>query len=269
MNTFQKSTLEKFNKILRLKNYSERTIEIYSFYILKFYELLNKEVYQLNIRDLNEYLYNYKYTSISQQNQIINSLKLFYKYILNKRDIHLNKIERPRKEKHLPRVIDKEFILNKINNIGNLKHKSILALGFSVGLRVSEVCNLKITDIDSKRMLIIIHNGKGKKDRIVPLTDTVLEILRAYYKEYIPNEYLFQGQFGGRYSTRSCEQLIKKYIDKNSGYHLLRHSSFTSMIESGTDIRIIQKIAGHNSLKTTEIYTHISNECMRFASMPI
>ncbi len=140
---------------------------------------------------------------------------------------------------------------------------------YSVGLRVSEIVNIKIEDIDSKRMLIHIKNAKGRKDRIVPLSQTVLELLRNYFKEYRPKEYLFNGQNELRYSIGSCQKIYKKYIDTNSSIHTLRHSSFTNLLESGTDLRIIQKIAGHSSSKTTEIYTHVSNQLLNKVNLPI
>jgi integrase/recombinase XerD len=177
--------------------------------------------------------------------------------------------KRPKSEKKLPRVIDSNLIIERLNKIENLKHKSVLTLAYSVGLRVSEVPNLKIEDIDSKRMLIHIKNGKGKKDRIVPLSETVLLLLREYYKQYRPTKYLFNGLNSNQYTIQSCQKLYKKYIDQNSSIHTLRHSSFTNLLESGTDLRIIQKLAGHSSSKTTEIYTHVSTQILSKVKLPI
>jgi integrase/recombinase XerD len=269
MNIFEQTTLKKFKNILRQKNYSERTIQMYSFYILKFYTTINKETYTLTIKDLSDYLYNFKYSSISQQNQIINGLKLFYKCILNKSEIHLNKIERPRKEKHLPQIIDNLYLIAQINNIQNLKHKAILSLAYSVGLRVSEVINLKITDIDSKRMIISIRQAKGRKDRILPLSQNILNLLRDYYKQFKPKEYLFNGQFDLKYSSTSCNQLVKQYLGKQYHFHLLRHSCATELLERGTDLRIIQKFLGHSSSKVTEIYTHVSTNLLNKIQLPM
>lgn len=269
MNTKGKATLEKFSNILRVKNYSERTINSYISYCNFYINFNKKETYSLNEKDLTEYVNNYKYSSISQQNQIISSLKLFYKYILNKKNIHLDKIERPRKEKKLPKVIDSELILKNLDEITNLKHKSILSLTFSVGLRVSEIINLKIEHIDSKRMLILIENGKGKKDRFVPLSETILNLLRIYYKEYKPKTYLFNGQNSIQYSVKSCQNIYKKYIDNKTSIHNLRHSCFTNLLEVGTNLRIIQTLAGHSNVKTTEIYTHVSKKLLNNIKLPI
>jgi site-specific recombinase XerD len=262
--------LEIFTEKLRYKNYSPRTINVYKSYLNTFLQLNSiKDPYQITTNQIVKFLESHNFTSTSQQNQYIGSLKLFAKYILNKKGIHLSKIERPRNEKKLPRVIDGEYIKSQLSKIENTKHQAILTLTYSVGLRVSEVVNLKIEDIDSKRMLIHIKNAKGRKDRIVPLSEVVLELLRKYFKEYRPKEYLFNGQYGGKYSTGSCQKIYKKYIDQNSSIHTLRHSSFTNLLEGGTDLRIIQKIAGHASSKTTEIYTHVSNQTLSKVNLPI
>lgn len=262
--------LEIFEEKLRYKNYSPRTIDVYKSYLGNFIKFNNiKDPYQVTTNQILKFLESYNFTSTSQQNQYIGCLKLFARYILNKKDIHLSKIERPRNNKKLPKVIDGEFIKQQLSKITNIKHRAILTLTYSVGLRVSEVVNLKIEDIDSKRMLIHIKNAKGRKDRIVPLSQTVLELLRDYFKQYKPKEYLFNGQTTPQYSIGSCQKIYKKYIDVNSSIHTLRHSSFTNLLESGTDTAIIQKIAGHSSIKTTQIYLHISNTNLSKVKLPI
>lgn len=201
MNNKYVKVLEIFEKNLRNKNYSDNTIILYISYVKKFLYTINKDAYNLTTKELLTYLLTYKYSSISQQNQIISSVKLYYKYILNKHDIHLNKIERPKKERHLPRIIDSDDLNNKLNNISNKKHQAILSLAFATGMRVSEVCNLKMKNIDSKRMLIFIENGKFKKDRYVPFSKNILQLLRIYWKEYKTKE---------KYSTKSCEKIFYK-----------------------------------------------------------
>ena len=251
--------LEVFENKLRYKNYSQNTIKVYKqtlFQYLK--EVSCKDPYKISTKEIVDYLEHKSFTSIAQQNQFIGCLKLFAKYILNKKDVHLSKIERPKSEKKLPRVIDKDFLLNKISKIENLKHKTIITLAYSTGMRVSEVCNLKIENIDSKRMLIHIVNSKGRKSRFVPLSSVVLNLLREYFKEYKPKEYLFNGQVGLQYSHRSCNEIVKKYIGEDYHFHLLRHSHATALLESGTDLRYIQDQLGHSSSRVTEVYTHVS-----------
>jgi site-specific recombinase XerD len=250
-------------------NYSPRTRDNYTSHIKSFLESLgDKQIIHCNSNDFQSYLDSYKFTSVSQQNQVINSIRFLYKEVLGKKYDKVS-FKRPRKEKKLPKVIDGEFIKSKLSKIENLKHRAILTLTYSIGLRVSEIVNLKIEDIDSKRMLIHIKNAKGKKDRILPLSQTVLELLREYFKEYRPKEYLFNGQNSLKYSIGSCQKIYKRYIDSTSSIHTLRHSSFTNLLESGTDLRIIQKIAGHSSSKTTEIYTHVSNQLLNKVNLPI
>lgn len=262
--------LKIFEKKLRYKNYSTRTINMYKSCLFKFFKLKSiKDPYQVRTKDIIEFLEGYDFSSISQQNQYIGSLKLFAKFILNKKDIHLSKIQRPKKEKKLPRVIDGDVLKSKIESITNLKHRTILTLAYSVGLRVSEVVNLKISDIDSDRMLINVRQAKGRKDRIVPLSKNVLKLLREYYIQYKPKEYMFNGQTKLKYSVGSCQKIFKKYIDNDMSFHSLRHSCFTNLLENGTNLRTIQVIAGHSSSKTTEIYTHVSKKALENVVLPI
>jgi site-specific recombinase XerD len=173
-------------------------------------------------------------------------------------------IERPRKEKQLPEVLAKEEIIKIINSTNNIKHRCIVGLLYSSGLRRSELLNLTITDIDSKRMVVKINNAKGNKDRISILSPSILKDLRHYYKAYQPKKYLFEGQKGNKYSVTSVLNIIsaatkKAGILKRVTPHMLRHSFATHLLENGTDLRHIQLLLGHSSTKTTEIYTHVAN----------
>ncbi len=261
MNKKSKSTLEKFEKELRFKNYSDNTIQIYLHYANVFLSEFDTDIYHISIKSARIFLLNFKYKSISQQNQFISSIKLIYKLIVKSKLIGLN-IERPRKQKSLPKVIDKNHILNSILSIENIKHKAILMLTYSTGMRVSEVINLKIENIDSKRMVIEVLDSKFNKDRLVPLTKTVLLTLREYFKQYRPKEYLFNGQKTLQYSATSCNKIVKKYLGQDHHIHKLRHSCFTHLTDKGVDLRVIQKLAGHSSPKTTSIYTQVSTEVL-------
>ena len=262
INKKNEQDLKIYFETLNYFRYSKHTVNIYCHYLTEFLNYTDKYSQHIVASDFDEYLKQYKFTSTSQQNQVISAIKKYYTDVLKKKYNKVN-FKRPRKEKKLPQVIDNGFLVETISNVKNKKHKAIIAIGYSCGLRVSEVINLKISDIDSKRMIINIHNAKGRKDRIVKLSDGLLTILKDYYKEYHPNLYLFNGQFGDKYSTTSCNKIVKKYLGESYHFHLLRHSSFTSLMESGVDIRIIQKLAGHNSIKTTEIYTHVSVDTIK------
>ena len=250
-------------------NYSPRTRDNYLSHIKRFLNNVgDRQIIHLSAKDFQSYLDNYDFTSVSQQNQVINAIRFLYKFGLGRKYGKVS-FKRPRREKKLPRVIDKEILLEKLSKVGNLKHKALLTLAYSTGLRVSEILNLKTSDIDSTRMLIHVKDGKGRKDRYVPLSSNVLHLLREYFRSHRPKEFLFEGQKGGKYSSTSCNLIVKKYLGRDKHMHLLRHSCFTSLLEGGTDLRVIQKIAGHSSSKTTEIYTHVSNQMLNQVRLPV
>lgn len=171
------SILKIYIQKLQYLNYSKHTIEVYSHYVKIFLEKVDKYPQHIVSSDFSGYFNDFKFTSISQQNQIINAVKFLYDKVLLRKYDKVS-FERPRREKHLPQIIDRDLIVSRLSKIENLKHKAILSLAYSVGLRVSEVVNLKIADIDSSRMLIYIKNAKGRKDRVVPLSPAVLAIIR-------------------------------------------------------------------------------------------
>lgn len=257
MNNKGKSTLEKFENELMFKAYAKNTINIYLYYASEFLSNFGEDVYHISQNKAISFLKEYKYSSISQQNQFISSIKQLYKLVV-KCDITRFDIERPRKSKKLPKVIDYDKVKATIEETNNLKHKAIFTLGYGCGMRISEVLNLKIEDIDGKRKLIHIRNSKNNKDRYVPVSDNILNVLRYYYKKFNPYTYLFNGQFSPRYSSTSCNKLIKNHFGSNFSFHTLRHCYATHLLDNGTDLRIIQKLLGHSSVKTTEIYTHVS-----------
>jgi integrase len=244
---------------LKYLGYSENTINTYLHYVSEFEDKVGKHYTRLTAKDIQSYLYGYSFTSRSQQNQVISALKFAWQKGLGRKYLKID-FKRPRKEKKLPRIINAEEAAKKILLMKNKKHKAILALGLSCGLRVSEVVNLKVCDIDSSNKIIHINNAKGRKDRIVPLSDTLLSILREYYREYRPKEFMFRGQKSEKYSVSSCNKIVKNHLGVDKHYHLLRHTAFTSMLEKGTDIRVIQVAAGHESANTTAIYTHVSKK---------
>ena len=210
------------------------------------------------------YLVNKRKISTSYQNQSINAIKFYYERVLGgKRKIYL--IERPRKEKYLPEVLSEEEVAAILKSITNIKHKALIMTIYSGGLRISELINLKVKDIDSDRMQIRISQSKGKKDRYTLLSKKTLLILRQYFKEYKPKEWLFEGESGGQYADSSIYKIFKTAlsnakINKKVSIHSLRHSFATHLLENGTDLRYIQNLLGHSSSKTTEIYTHITTK---------
>ena len=186
----------------------------------------------------------------------------------------LEKIQRPKISRRLPNVLSKEEIKNILEAHTNIKHKAMLSTIYSCGLRRSELLNLKFTDIDSKRNIVFIRKGKGKKDRITPLSPKLLEMLRNYYSVYKPQTWLFEGKnVGEQYSDTSLQAVLKQAvkkakIKKQITLHWLRHSYATHLLESGTDLRYIQELLGHNSSRTTEIYTHVSTKSLQQIKSP-
>ena len=211
-----------------------------------------------------QYLVIDRKVSASHQNQAINSIKFYYEKVLGgKRKLYT--LQRPAKERQLPVVLNSDEITRIFAQLKNLKHRTVLMLIYSAGLRISEAINLKIKDIDSKRMQIRIEQSKGKKDRYTLLSQKMLVLLRAYYIQYKPVNYLFERQDSPTYSTKSIQLVLKRAceqagIKKHVTVHTLRHSFATHLLENGTDLRYIQLLLGHESTKTTEIYTHLTTK---------
>ncbi len=234
------------------------------------------QVQDIQEPDIERYvLKKIKEGKVSQayQKHLLGALKLFYKLVFN-RDMKLNHLYPKRTEKKLPKVLSREDIKRILDATDNLKHRAILSTIYSAGLRVSELINLMIKDVDSGRMVIRVRQAKGNKDREVVLSEKLLTLLRAYFLACKPRDYLFEGQTGGVYSARSVQQIMKQSlrkagINKDASVHTLRHSFATHMLEAGTDIRYIQEILGHNNLKTTEIYTHVTDAGKRKIKSPL
>ncbi len=262
--------LKKYKNLLVQKRYSDNTIGMYCNYFEDFCKyFLERNLKEITTTEINSYILSLiesKNISISQQNQRINSIKFYYEKVLNRKKQYYE-LHRPKKEYKLPKVLSKNEIKRIFDVTNNLKHKCILMLIYSAGLRRSELLNLMPNDIDSERMIIHINGSKGKKDRISLLSDNLLQLLRQYYKKYRPEKFLFAGQNGGKYSASSVANILKKAakkanIKKTVTPHMLRHSFATHLLEQGTDLRYIQELLGHNSSKTTEIYTHVSKKAI-------
>ncbi|RKD19580.1 integrase [Pelobium manganitolerans] len=269
--------IEAFKRYLNTKRYSANTVKTYSEALYVFLMFFNhKEVAKINNEDVVNFYSTYileKQLSTSFQNQIINAIKLYFKTI-KETSVNVDKIYRPKREKLLPNVLSKAEVKKILMAHGNIKHKTMLSLIYSCGLRRSELLNLKPRDIDSKRNLVIIRQSKGKKDRVAPLSAGVLELLRLYYRSYKPEFFLFEGRDAGtKYDERSLAQVLKQAVEKAGiakpvSLHWLRHSYATHLLESGTDLRYIQEILGHKSSKTTEIYTHVSTKSLQNVKSP-
>jgi site-specific recombinase XerD len=254
-------------KLIRVR-YSESTNKIYSKYFKDFQAAFTSQnLDEITPADINNYILSLiekQKISPSQQNQRINSIKFYYEKVLGREKLYFA-VDRPKKEKSLPNVLSKKEISAMINLTNNIKHKSLIALIYSCGLRRSEAINMELKDIDSNRMLIKIRASKGKKDRYVQLAKSTLLLLRKYYKKHKPVKWVFEGPKNKAYSAKSISNVIKSAaqragVKKRVYPHILRHSFATHHLEQGTDLRYIQEWLGHGSSKTTEIYTHVSNK---------
>jgi integrase/recombinase XerD len=259
--------LLKFIETLQLKAYSPSTITTYrNEFAQLLYILKSKNVDELDANRLRDYFLYCTNTLKLSENTLhsrINAVKFYYEKVMGKEKIFFE-IPRPKRPLQLPNVLaisQVEFLFSKLEN---LKHKTMLFLAYSAGLRVSEVVNLRIKDIHSARMVINIKGAKGKKDRMVILSQGILELLRKYHVAYQPKYWLFEGQHKEEpYSTRSLQQIFHRAktdarIIQDVTFHSLRHSYATHLHERGTDIRLIQELLGHNDIKTTLRYTHVS-----------
>lgn len=268
--------LNSFKIYLEQRRYSSNTISSYCQVIQKFLIWTEKPIEAISQDDLIRF--NHKKIigeklSGSYQNQLINAVKLFFER-MEHRKMEIETIERPFRERKLPNVLSKEEVKQILSSLRNQKHRMMLVTIYACGLRCGELLNLRLTDVDSKRNFLIIRQAKGKKDRYVPITHKLIEELRDYFKMYKPKTWLFEGQrIGEPYSARSLQQVLKEaliltHIKKPATLHWLRHSFATHLLESGTDIRYIQNLLGHNSPKTTMIYTHVSEQSLSKIKMP-
>lgn len=264
---------------VKLKGFSAQTGRSYGHHLKEYFTTISKKYNPDAVTKeiIEKYLLwrlEKKEPSESDMNSHINAIKFYYEQVLG-RSRMLFELPRPKKPLQIPRMFSKEDIEKILKVVDNLKHKTILLLCYSSGLRVSEVVCLRVKDIDSNRMVINIRAAKGKKDRIVPLSPTTLKYLRSYFKEYKPTDFFFEGQFKGEpYSSRSIQKILttaKKNarVNKPGSIHALRHSYATHLLDKGVDITYIQKILGHSDLKTTLRYLHVTNRDLSRIESPL
>lgn len=271
MNISEHSAL--FIQEMKRRGFSENTIKTYYSNLVLFLGKQTKDhPKNVNEQDIRNYLAAFKEQNTQRSHH--SAIKLFYEICMNQKD-KFRYLPYAKKSNKLPIVLSPEEVQKMFNACTNLKHRAIFALLYACGLRVSEVINLQIKDVDSSRMVINILQAKGKKDRQVMLPQSLLDLLRAYFKEYKPQVYLFNGQNSLQYSARSINEFLKQIaqkagVDNKRIYaHLIRHCTFTHMLENGVDLTIIQKIAGHSSIKTTQGYTHVSTNLLHAMPLPI
>lgn len=262
--------------LLEVKRYSYCTARTYCSLFAAFaFHFKDRSLNDIDEQDIVRYIHSIVKSgkSVSYQNQAINAIKFYYEQVLDMPS-RFYEIDRPSQERKLPLVLSEQEVTRILEAVSNIKHKAILVTLYSCGLRISELLGLKITDIQSDRKLVLIREGKGKKDRTTILAPTTLDLLRKYYHAFKPKVYLFEGGPGIPYSAKSVSNILKRAlfhagIKKPATPHTLRHSFATHLLEHGTDLRYIQVLLGHNSPKTTEIYAHVSTRYLRDVESPI
>lgn len=264
--------ITRFEQEMTRRNYSKQTVEVYSSCLKKFFGNSKKD-HPKNINESDIRTFLSVFNEPNTQRAYHSAIKKFYDVCLGQKE-KFKYIPYARKDKKLPIVLSVDEIQKMFNVCDNKKHKLILALLYSCGLRVSEVINLKLSHLDKSRKIINIIQAKGNKDRQVMLTESLIPLFEEYYNEYMPQEYVINGQSSPQYSERSIGEVIKQLaakagITKRVYTHLIRHCSFTHMVESGVDINLIQKIAGHSNVKTTNIYLHISDNHISKIKSPL
>jgi len=270
--------LQEFKQHLVLKGYSQSTLRTYENEFRQFLNTIkDKPANTFSVSRLKDYFqYCYSKLKLSEAtiHSRINAMKFYYEQVLG-REKFFWEIPRPKKPLQLPKVLSKEQIANLINAIENTKHKTIIMLAYACGLRVSEVVSLRVKNVDGQRKMLFIERAKGKKDRVVSLSPNMLIMLREYYKKYKPKDYLFEGQFENEHlTTRSIQNVLQKAKEKagikqDGSMHMLRHSFATHLLDRGIDVVFIQKLLGHNDIKTALKYLHVTNKDLIHISSPL
>lgn len=256
---------EAMRREMRLRNYSRGTIKVYLQHMTEFTRYHRKSPSELDAGDIRRYLLHLagRNVSASYRDQAVSALKFFYGRVL-KRPFVAEELPRPKRDHRLPAVLSQEEVGRLLGAVRNVKHRAILMVVYSSGLRVGEAVRLRVEDIDAGRLMIRVRGGKGRKDRLTVLSAVALDILRLYCRLYRPRKWLFPGaREGSHLSARSVQNVVENArrragITKSFSTHALRHSFATHLLESGTDLRYIQELLGHKSARTTQIYTHVT-----------
>ncbi len=268
---------DKFISILHTQGYAERSIKTYASHLTYFLKVYNKlkieDIPKQQIEDFILYLVEKKKVSQSYQKAMLFTITKFYKEIFY-RDIDLKNLYPKRKQCKLPDFLTHNEVRRILESTGNSKHRTVLAIIYFCGLRVHEALGIKISDLNLTENTLLISQAGGNKNRIIMLSPSLLEILRTYYKNYRPQNYLFEGQYGKKYSERSVQQVFKNALHKagiisTASVRTLRHSCAIHLLENGTDIITVKELLGHNNLKNTEIYKHIADSNKKNIKSPL
>lgn len=265
--------LDQLRNELRMRNYSHRTVQAYTSCLKSFLSFINCDVHLFDGQNIKRFILSLYDKNLSAQtiNLHINALKFFNQHVLH--SAHLN-IPYAKKTRKLPIILSREDIKILISVMCNKKHRLIIMLAYGAGLRVSEITNLRVRNLDFQRSLITVRQGKGSKDRQTLLPHTLRQELLYYVRARNPCDYLFESERGGKLSTRTIQKvfknaLVRSGLDVAVTFHSLRHSFATHLLENGTDMRYVQALLGHSSIKTTQIYTHVTSQNLSQIQSPL
>lgn len=268
------SILEKVQNLLKLRGYSQKTQKSYFLYIREFLAFAKKNKIVNKNTAIEKYLLNKEKKNLSPQtiNLSLSAVKfLYYEVLKKKKKINFRCVKRNKK---LPIVLSKKEVEKIIKSIKNPKHKLIVSLGYASGLRVSEVVNLKVGNINLDELTIHVKNAKGKKDRITIFSNTLIPSLKEFINGKEVNDFVLESNRGGKLTTTSLQKVFqnglkKACIKKNATFHSLRHSFATHLLENGVDIRYVQELLGHNNIRTTQRYTKVTNPMLKNIKSPL
>ncbi|MFA6551304.1 MAG: site-specific tyrosine recombinase/integron integrase [Patescibacteria group bacterium] len=266
--------IEIITREMKLRNYSPRTIDAYVGVAKDMYARFKKPLREVGLEEIKEYLYSKNQRGLSSQTMAVyaNAINFLYTQIYQQKDFQ--KIRQPKRTKKLPIVLNREEIKNLLAATANIKHRTMLALAYAAGLRVSEIVNARARDIDLDEMTLTVRQGKGKKDRLTVLSPVLITDLKKMSAGKSPADYLFQSERGGGLTTATAQKvfyacLAKAGIKKAATFHSLRHSFATHLLENGTDVRYVQELLGHANIRTTQIYTQVTNPNLKNIKSPL
>lgn len=259
---------------LKLRNYSPKTIKAYTFVARDLYAYFKKPLSNLSEQEVRNYLLTKQDKNLSSQTIALyaNAINFIFREIYKKQDFE--KLRHPKKSQKLPVVLSNEEIKKIIESIKNLKHRLMIAVAYGAGLRVSEIVRLKVVDVDLKELTLMVRQGKGKKDRLTVLSKNIIEELAELISGKENNDYIFESERGGRLTEATAQKVFyaalgKAGIKKPASFHSLRHSFATHLLENGVDVRYVQELLGHANIRTTQIYTKVTNPSLKNIKSPL
>ncbi|MBU0978239.1 MAG: site-specific tyrosine recombinase/integron integrase [Patescibacteria group bacterium] len=266
--------LDQVKRELKIRNYSSRTIKSYLYALREYFSFKKASLEILEQDNIRNFLLSCHQKGISPQsrNLFLNAIKFYYRSVI--RVNQKIEIQSAKKSKSLPIVLSRKEIENILESTQNTKHKLLLSLSYGAGLRVSEVITLKVKDVNFAEMTIHIKNAKGQKDRISVLPEKLINNLKISLSGKISDDFVFASERGGKLTTRTAQKifknaLVKSGVKKDATFHSLRHSFATHLLENGVDIRYVQELLGHQNIRTTQRYTHVTNPKLKNIQSPL